>query len=171
MKCFWLIDRLLHKAFKRNLKEQRKIYTYLLYQFFIHLFVHLNTHLGDSEGTNTFRIMSKNILRSGTCPSGKWSNFSQPWAVKLQFIYVNPTLMIVHSPTLSSAYGSMREGCWNPGCTDGTHGDRERASPTELSLYSHPLNRRKRCTSARNSVKHGVTVPLPQIRSPIILDR
>lgn len=66
--------------------------------------------------------------------------------------------MIVHSPALSSAYGSMREGCWSRGMYTGTHDGREHASPTEVLLCSRPLNRRKRCTSARNSVKHDATV-------------
>ena len=63
--------------------------------------------------------------------------------------------MIVHSPTLSSVYGVHARGMLKAGMYTGTHGDRERTSPTELSLCSHPLNRRKRCTSARNSVKHA----------------
>jgi len=112
--------------------------------------------------------MSENISRSGTCPLGKWSNFSQLWAVKLQFIYVNPILMIVHSPTLSSAYGSMREGCWSPGCThESTRWQGARVAYWTLALFS-PIKSQKtlhqraqlcqtRChrAAAANSISHN----------------
>jgi len=57
-------------------------------------------------------------------------------------------------------------GCCAGKCcheSERARGGKERASPTELPLSARPLNRGKRCASARNAVKRGQ--PLLQISS------
>lgn len=72
------------------------------------------------------------------------------------YIYANPALWwIVHSPALSNAHRSMRRDAGGGRYRSTQWQGARFADWTELPLCARPLNRGKRCISARNSVKHG----------------